>query len=63
VLGLILSVLVKAGITGLTPLLVELEPKGMLIAGLVALFGSGFGALYPALRAANQDAVKALAYE
>ena len=55
--------MVKAGITGLTPLLVALELKGMLVASLVALLCSGFGALYPALRAANQDAVKALAYE
>jgi putative ABC transport system permease protein len=61
--GMLLSVVTKAGITGFTPLLVQFEPKGMLIAATVALLGGGLGALYPALRAANQDPVKALAYE
>lgn len=61
--GMLLSVVTKAGITGLTPLLVQFEAKGMIIAAVVALLGGGLGALYPALRAANQDPVKALAYE
>jgi putative ABC transport system permease protein len=61
--GLLLSLVTKLGITELTPLLVELEPRGMVIAAGVALMGGGLGALYPALRAANQDPVKALAYE
>jgi ABC-type antimicrobial peptide transport system permease subunit len=35
----------------------------MLIAALIGLGAGALGALYPAVRAANQDAVKALAYE
>jgi ABC-type antimicrobial peptide transport system permease subunit len=34
-----------------------------LTAALIGLFGGALGALYPAVRAANLDAVSALAYE
>ncbi len=63
VVGLLLSVATKTGIMWLTPLIVQFEVKGMLIAAVVALLGGVLGALYPALRASNQDPVKALAYE
>lgn len=63
VVGLLLAVSAQAGITEFTSLVVELELKWILIAAVVALAGGGLGALYPALHAANQDPVKALAYE
>ena len=46
-----------------TTLVVEIEPRWVLIALLVGLVGGSVGALYPALRAARQDAVDALSYE
>lgn len=61
--GLLLALSLQAGITELTSLVVELELKWIFVATMVALAGGGLGALYPALHAANQDPVKALAYE
>ena len=46
-----------------TSLIVDLEPKWIGISLLVGLVGGSIGALYPALRAARQDAVDALSYE
>lgn len=42
---------------------VELSTDWMVKAGLIALLSSSLGGLYPALRAARQDPVDALAYE
>jgi putative ABC transport system permease protein len=42
---------------------VELTVEWALLAGLLAMAGSLVGAFYPALRAAQLDAVDALAYE
>lgn len=61
--GLLFSLLAKAGISQFTTLIVKFELKWILIAGAVGFAGGVLGALYPALHAANQDAVKALAYE
>jgi putative ABC transport system permease protein len=47
----------------MTTLVVDIEPRWILIAFMVGLVGGSIGALYPALRAARQDAVEALAYE
>ncbi|MFQ5792413.1 MAG: ABC transporter permease, partial [Acidobacteriota bacterium] len=63
IVGLFAAALTKVGITEFTSLVVEFEVKWMAIAASVALLGGALGALYPALHAANQDAVKALAYE
>jgi putative ABC transport system permease protein len=41
----------------------EYEWTWALTAALIGLLGGAFGALYPAVRAANLDAVSALAYE
>jgi putative ABC transport system permease protein len=61
--GLALSVAGKYAIQYLTPLRIELETVWLFYAvGLGALSGT-LGALYPALRAANQDPIKALSYE
>jgi putative ABC transport system permease protein len=47
----------------MTNLIVEIEPRWIAIAFAVGLVGGTIGALYPALRAARQDAVDALSYE
>jgi putative ABC transport system permease protein len=47
----------------MTTLSVEIEPRWIGVALLVGLVGGSVGALYPALRAARQDAVDALSYE
>ncbi|MBO0800520.1 MAG: ABC transporter permease, partial [Blastocatellia bacterium] len=46
-----------------TTLAIEFSLSWILIAGLIGLAAGVVGALYPALRAANQDPIKALAYE
>jgi len=61
--GCLLAVAGKFLITRLTPISVELEPLWLFYALALGLLAGGLGALYPALRAANLDPVKALAYE
>ena len=61
--GFILSAGGRYAITRLTQLNVELEITWFVYALGLGLLSGMIGALYPALRAANQDAVKALAYE
>lgn len=46
-----------------TSLTIEVEPQWIFISFLVGIVGGSIGALYPALRAARQDAVDALSYE
>jgi len=61
--GLAISVAGKYAIEYLTPLRIELEMRWFLYAlGMGAMSGT-IGALYPAIRAANQDPIKALSYE
>jgi putative ABC transport system permease protein len=67
----LLGVLVGIGLTlaarffveRTTTLVVAIEPWWIFIAFLVGIVGGSIGALYPALRAARQDAVEALSYE
>jgi putative ABC transport system permease protein len=47
----------------MTSLTIEIEPRWIAIAFLVGIVGGSVGALYPAVRAARQDAVEALSYE
>jgi putative ABC transport system permease protein len=61
--GSLLAVAGKFAITRLTPISVELEPLWLFYALGLGLLAGALGALYPALRAANQDPVTALAYE
>lgn len=67
VLGTLLGYLVA--ITGRwliiknTSLIIDLELKWLLYAALVGILSGLIGALYPALKVANQDPVKALSYE
>ena len=62
-LGLVLTFIARFAVMRATSLSVEIEPRWVLIALLIGLLGGTIGALYPALRAARQDAVKALNYE
>jgi putative ABC transport system permease protein len=63
VVGVLLTLLAKAAVMRVTSLTIEIEPRWVLIALGVGLLGGTIGALYPALRAARQDAVEALSYE
>jgi len=63
VLGFIVSLAGKYAITRMTQLNVELEASWLFYALGLGLLSGLIGAIYPALRAANQDPVKALAYE
>ena len=61
--GVVLTYAARFAVMRVTSLTVEVEPRWVLIALLVGLVGGTIGALYPALRAARQDAVEALSYE
>jgi putative ABC transport system permease protein len=61
--GVLFTFAARFAVTRMTSLTVEVEPRWVLIALLVGLLGGSIGALYPALRAARQDAVEALSYE
>jgi putative ABC transport system permease protein len=63
VVGVLLTMLAQLVVTRTTSLAIEIEPRWVLIALAVGLLGGSIGALYPALRAARQDAVDALSYE
>jgi putative ABC transport system permease protein len=62
-LGVLLTLLARFVIMRSTMLIVDVEPKWIAISLVVGLIGGSIGALYPALRAARQDAVDALSYE
>lgn len=61
--GFVLSVAGKHIIQRLTSINVELEAVWLFYALVLGVVSGALGALYPALRAANQDPVKALSYE
>jgi putative ABC transport system permease protein len=61
--GLILTFVARYAVMRSTSLTVEIEPRWIFISLGVGLLGGTIGALYPALRAASQDAVEALSYE
>ncbi len=61
--GVLLTFAARFAIMRVTSLTIEIEPRWVLIALSVGLLGGTIGALYPALRAARQDAVDALSYE
>ena len=61
--GILLTLLLRFAVMRTTSLVVEIEPQWILVAFGVGLVGGTIGALYPALRAARQDAVEALGYE
>lgn len=61
--GLGLTLLARFAVMRSTSLVVDIEPKWVAISLAVGIIGGTLGALYPALRAARQDAVDALSYE
>jgi putative ABC transport system permease protein len=61
--GLVAALVIGWGIEKGTTLQLEFHWKWMTIAALVGLGAGALGAVYPAIRAANQDPVKALSYE
>lgn len=61
--GVGLTFLTRFVIMRTTTLTIDVEPKWIAISLVVGLIGGSLGALYPALRAARQDAVDALSYE
>lgn len=62
-IGVLMTLLVRFLVMRSTTLTVDVEPKWIAISLIVGLIGGSIGALYPALRAARQDAVDALSYE
>ena len=63
IVGVLLTMIARVAVMRTTSLTIEIEPRWVLIALAVGLLGGTIGALYPALRAARQDAVEALSYE
>ena len=61
--GVGLTLAARFFVMRMTTLVVAIEPRWIFIAFLVGIVGGSIGALYPALRAARQDAVEALSYE
>jgi putative ABC transport system permease protein len=61
--GVLLTLIARFAVMRVTSLTIEIEPRWILVSLLVGLLGGSLGALYPALRAARQDAVEALSYE
>ena len=66
-LGVIAGVIFTYGMSFVimraTTLTIEIEPRWVVISFFIGLVGGTVGALYPAIRAARQDAVEALSYE
>ncbi|MBS1811526.1 MAG: ABC transporter permease [Acidobacteria bacterium] len=61
--GLVAALIIGWGIRTATTLQVEFQWTWILVAALIGLAAGVGGSFYPAVRAANQDAVKALSYE
>lgn len=62
-IGSLAALAARAVIMSHTSLVVEIEWQWIVSAALLAVLGGMLGALYPALKAARQDPVEALAYE
>jgi putative ABC transport system permease protein len=63
VVGVALTLAARSVVMHTTSLTVDIELRWLLVSLAIGLLGGTVGALYPALRAARQDAVEALSYE
>jgi len=63
VVGVVFSLMARAGIDGRSTLRVVVTGGWILRATLIAIVGAILGALYPAYKAAQKDPIDALAYE
>ena len=63
IVGVLFTLAARFAVMRVTSLTIEIEPRWVIISLVVGLLGGSIGALYPALRAARQDAVEALSYE
>jgi putative ABC transport system permease protein len=63
IVGIGLTMVVRFFVMRVTTLVIDIEPTWVAVAFGVGLVGGTIGALYPAVRAARQDAVAALSYE
>ncbi len=63
IVGLVISVIAGWALERATTLQLEFTWSWILRAGLIGLGAGALGALYPAIRAANKDAVQALSYD
>jgi putative ABC transport system permease protein len=62
-LGFALAVISRSAIVATTRLVIDLRPEWLITSGLIGVLAGMIGALYPAVTAANLDAVEALSYE
>lgn len=63
ILGVALTFAARFAVMQTTTLVIEVEWRWVAVSLLIGLLGGTLGAIYPALRAARQDVVKALSYE
>src|SRR5262249_27237846 len=63
VLGFVAAVIGKLWLEANTRLMIDLDPKWLLISAMIGVCGGVIGAIYPALRAANLDPVEAIGYD
>jgi len=61
--GVVMTIAARFALMRTSLLNIEIEPRWIGISLLTGLLAGTVGALYPALRAASQDAVEALSYE
>lgn len=62
-LGFAAAVIGKLVLEANTRLMIDLDPKWLVIAALIGVLGGIIGAIYPAMRAANLDPVEAISYD